>query len=176
MRGPFDAMRRWWKESNGNGNGGGASNAYGTPATSNYQAGFPAGPWVPLGMTQAQFYAWVGAPLAVLPGTPNGVYYLDNDGTHQNATGSFDLVTGQGFLYCDGDLKLHANWKGMIYVEGDLQLNSTSWIIGAVYSKGTNKIQFNGGATILYSYDAISQGLGNNVSWRKPSMLTWREL
>ena len=25
-------------------------------------------------------------------------------------------------------------------------------------------------------YDAISQGLGNNVSWRKPSMLTWREL
>ncbi len=162
--------------STGNGNGGGASNAYGSPATSNYQSPFYAGPWEAVGMSQAQFWAWVGAPLATLPGTPNGVYYLDNDATHQNSSGNFDLVTGQGFLYCDGDLKLHANWRGMIYVEGDLKLNSTSWILGAVICKGVNKIQFNGGATILYSYDAITQNMGNNVSWRKPSLISWREI
>ena len=71
-------------------------------------------------MTQAQFYASVGAPLAVLPGTPNGVYYLDNDGVKQNASGAWTLNGGSGFLYCDGDLSLQQDWHGLIYIEGDM--------------------------------------------------------
>src|SRR5881394_110442 len=35
MRGPFDAMRRWWKESNGNGNGTGSATGNGHAAGGN---------------------------------------------------------------------------------------------------------------------------------------------
>jgi Tfp pilus assembly protein PilX len=154
----------------------GAANAYGSPAISNNQAPFYAGPWEALGMTAAQFWAWVGSPIAAMPGTPNGVYYLDNDATKQNKSGDWNMNDGQGFLYADGDITLHANWRGLIYCEGDLKLNGPAWVLGGVVSRGNgHKIQFNGGATILYSYDAIARNLGNRVTWRKPSLLSWKE-
>ncbi len=154
----------------------GAANAFGAPALLSNASPFPAGPWDALGMTPAQFWAWVGPPIATMPVAPDGVYYLDNDATKQNASGSWQMVDGQGFLYCDGDLTLHDNWRGLVYIEGDMKLNGNAWILGAVIAKGKNKIQFNGGATILYSYDAIAQNMGNNVSWRKPSLISWKEL
>ena len=159
--------------STANGNGGGAANANGTPPTSNYNPTFYAGPWEALGMTQSEFYAWVGPRIGSLPGTPNGIYYLDHDATNQNASGEFDLVTGQGFIYCDGDLNLHANWRGLIYVEGDLKLNSASWMLGAVICKGKGEVKFNGGATILYSADALQQYVG---AGGKVAMLSWHEM
>ncbi len=59
-------------------------------------------------------------------------------------------------------------------VEGDLKLNGTAWILGGVIVKGRSEVRHNGGATILYSSDAISQALarygGQFVT------LSWREL
>jgi Tfp pilus assembly protein PilX len=152
----------------------GAANAFGTPPVSNYNSPFYAGPWEPLGMTQAQFWSWVGSPLATLPGSPNGTYYLDNDATKQNASGAWSLTSGSGFLYVDGDLTLQDNWRGLIYIEGDMKLNGNAWILGAVICKGINKVDFLGGATILYSYEAVVQTL-QNVHWRKPAVLSWKE-
>ncbi len=153
----------------------GAANAFGTPALANFSAPFYTGPWDLFGMTPAQFYDWVGPPIAGMPANPSGVYYLDNDGTKQNASGSWNLVNGEGFLYCDGDLTLHQNWRGLIYVEGDLKLNGPAWILGAVICKGVTSITFNGGATILYSYDAIKLAVNRRYTYRKPTYLSWRE-
>ena len=152
----------------------GAANAFGAPAISNYNSPFYAGPWEPLGMTQAQFWSWVGSPFATLPGSPNGTYYLDNDATKQNGSGAWSLTAGSGFIYADGDLTLQDNWRGLIYIEGDMKLNGNAWVLGAVICKGINNVDFNGGATILYSYDAIVQSL-KNVNWRKPAVLSWKE-
>ena len=154
----------------------GAANAFGGPALANFQAPFYAGPWEVLGMTAAQFWAYVGSPIATMPGTPNGVYYLDNDLTKQNQSGDWNMNDGQGFLYADGDLTLHDNWRGLVYCEGDLKLSGPAWVLGGVISRGHgHKIQFNGGATILYSYEAIARNLGNRITWNKPYLLSWKE-
>ena len=75
----------------------------------------------------------------------------------------------------DGDLTMNAGftWRGLIYVEGDVKLNGSSWILGALVVKGKTKTQFNGGATILYSEDAIAQYITRNGSY---ATLSWREI
>src|SRR5262249_13813499 len=86
---------------------GGSSNQNGTPVNnSQNQAGFYAGPWEALGMGQADFYSWVGAPVTTEPASPKGIYYLDNNTVSQDASGSFKYNggSGDGLLYVDGDL------------------------------------------------------------------------
>ena len=157
-------------------NTGGAANRDGTPPEQGGQPGFYAGPWETLGLTQANFYSWIGAAQANVPANLDQNIYLDNDGTPQNASGNYKIGTaGSGLLYVDGDLTMNAGftWRGLIYVEGDVKLNGSSWILGALVVKGKTKTQFNGGATILYSEDAIAQYITRNGSY---ATLSWREI
>src|SRR5262245_6146193 len=52
------------------------------------QTGFYSGPWDALSMTQTDFWTWVGTSQAP-PAVPNGIYYLDNNGTKQDASGDW---------------------------------------------------------------------------------------
>jgi Tfp pilus assembly protein PilX len=156
----------------------GGAKDYGTPAENGGQAGFYGGPWEPLGMSQSGFYSWVGQPLKTEPADLDGIYYLDNNTVGQDQSGSFTFhgVTGSGFLYVDGDLTLNSTftYRGLIYVEGNLKLNGSAWILGALIVRGKSKMQNTGGATILYSDDAVRQNIikyGNRFV-----TLSWREL
>jgi Tfp pilus assembly protein PilX len=162
--------------SGGNVNSGGASSRDGNPAELNNQVGFYTGPWDALGLSQAQFFALTGPAQGAVPGNLNANTYLDNDGTTQNISGDFHVTgTGSGLLYVDGDLTMNAGftWRGLIYVEGDVKLNGNAWILGSAIVKGKTETKFNGGATILYSYDAISQYISKyggsiaNLAWRE---------
>ncbi len=143
--------------STGAANLGGASNSNGSPAFSNNNPTFFSGPWDALGMSQAEFYNWVGNPVATPPLNMNGIIYLDNNSIKQDASGSWSLNSGTGLVYADGDLTLNNNftWRGLIYCEGDLKLNGSAWILGSVVVKGKSQVTYNGGATILSSMDAI---------------------
>jgi len=157
-------------------NSGGASSRDGTPPELTGQPGFYAGPWQTLGLTQAAFYSWIGASQGSMPANLNQNLYLDNDGTPQNASGNFTLQgSGSGMLYVDGDLTINAgaSYRGLIYVEGDVKLNGHAWILGALVVKGKTQTKFNGGATILYSEDAIAQNITRNGSY---ATLSWREI
>jgi len=141
------------------------------------QTGFYSGPWDAVGLTQSDFWTWVG-PVQGQPAVPNGIYYLDNNNVKQDKSGdwSFNGGDGDGFLYCDGNLTLNGNftYKGMIYCEGDLNINGNCWILGGIVVNGTTAVKIaNGSAIILYSSDAIQQTMskyGGNMR-----MLTWRE-
>lgn len=158
-------------------NQGGTGQPFGSPAMSQNNGTFYAGPWEALGMTQAEFWSWVGPPVAALPASQSGIIYLDNNATHQDRTGSwnYNAASGEGFLYVDGSLHLNAGftWRGLIYIEGDLDLNGQAWILGSIIVRGNGQTKFNGGATILYSYDAIQTsvtkygGKFTNLSWRE---------
>lgn len=157
-------------------NSGGASSRDGNPPELTNQVGFYTGPWDALGLSQAQFWTLVGPAQSTVPGNLNGNMYLDNDATVQNQSADFHMTgTGSGLLYIDGDLTMNAGftWRGLVYVEGDVKLNGHSWILGGLIVKGKTQVKFNGGATILYSYDAISQyiskygGSISNLAWRE---------
>lgn len=160
---------------------GGSADQGGTPLenSDNHGGGFYAGPWDALGLTQAEFFSWIGPPLSVPPVTPNGIYYLDNNATHQDQSGTFAYngANGEGFLYVDGDLTINGNFtfRGLIYIEGDLKINGNSWILGGLIVKGKGRVQLaNGGCVVLYSRDAVQQ----NVSkyGQQFTTLAWREL
>jgi len=175
----------WWEVgtdnttgvwSSGNINNGGAANAEGTPPNLENAGAFYAGPWEVLGMTQAQFWTWIGPPLAAPPGNLNQNMYLDNNGTTQDQSASFTMQTaGSGLLYIDGDLTMDAGftWRGLIYVEGDVKCNGQSWILGGLVVRGKTETKFNGGATILFSRDAILQNVGKGGSM---NVIAWREV
>ncbi len=157
-------------------NSGGASSRDGVPPEQSGQPGFFAGPWQALGLTQANFYSWIGASQSSLPASLDQNIYLDNDATPQNASGSWTLHgSGSGMLYVDGDLTINSgsSWRGLIYVEGDVKLNGHAWILGALVVKGKTQTKFNGGATILYSQDAIAQNITRSGSY---ATLSWREI
>ncbi len=157
--------------------GGGASAVSGSPvATSQNQTGFYAGPWEAFGMSQSDWWSWVGAPHSSLT-SYNGIFYIDNNTTTQDASATYALhsVDGEGLLYVDGSLRCNAgfHWKGLIYVEGDFDINGQAWILGGVIVKGQTLIRANGGMTILYSSDTIAQKLAKyggqfvTLSWRE---------
>ena len=158
-------------------NGGGFQDGSPVPSLSN-QVGFYAGPWDVVGMGQAQFYSWAGAPRASVPAPLKGIIYLDNDGVGQNRSGSWSVsgTSGEGMLYADGDLNMTGAFvfKGLIYVEGSLSFSSQSWILGAVIERGRGAgLKVSGGATLLYSSEAIQLALGKyggqfgTLSWRE---------
>ena len=157
--------------------GGGASGASGSP--SGYvenQTGFYAGPWDAFGMSANDYWSWIGAP-TTNPASYNGIIYYDNNSTTQDRSASLALhsTTGEGMLYVDGDLSCNAGfvYRGLIYVEGDFVINGHAWILGGVIVKGNTVIKANGNMTILYSSDAIAQGLSKyggqfvTLNWRE---------
>jgi len=157
--------------------GSGASAASGSPlAYVGGQTGFYAGPWEPFSMTQAEFFSFVGAPVGAQTDW-NGIFNYDNNATTQDHSATLNLhsVNGEGFLYVDGDLHVNAgfHYKGLIYCEGDLDVNGQAWILGGLICKGETSIKANGGMTILYSNDAITQALAKyggqfvTLSWRE---------
>ena len=157
--------------------GGGASGTTGWPINNlANQTGFYAGPWEMLGMPQSDFASFIGAPVTN-PASLNGLVYIDGDQImgNQSTGASFHSATGEGMLYVDGDLTLNAGFQytGLIYVEGDLKLNGQAWILGGMVVRGITTIKMNGGATILYSSEAISQKLSQyagqftTISWRE---------
>ena len=141
--------------------------------------GFYSGPWDALGLTEAEFFSWVGTPLAVPPATPVGIYYLDNNFVHQDQSGVFAYngSNGEGFLYIDGDMTLNGNFtfRGMIYIEGDLKVNGNVWILGALVVKGKSRIKIaNGSCVVLYSRDAVQQNIAKYGG--QFTTLSWSEL
>ena len=155
----------------------GASASYGSPADQAYQTGpysgpkgFYAGPWDVFGLTQAQFFSWVGPPVSSPPDPANGLYYVNQDVAYHGGSGS-------GLLYIEGDLTVNAgfNYTGIIYVKGDVKINGHAWILGALIVEGTVDITLaNGTAAVLYSSDAISQALSTaDGSFQR---LSWREV
>ncbi len=158
--------------------GGSSTQDGAAPVNATKQAGFFDGPWDMLGMTQQDFYSWVGSPVNSEPANPSGVFYLDNNSTTQDATGNYAYHggDGSGMLYVDGDLTINGNfnYRGLIYIEGDLKINGTCWILGAIVVKGHTKIKIaNGTCTILYSKDAIEQNISKwggqfvTLSWHE---------
>jgi Tfp pilus assembly protein PilX len=164
--------------STGNITGGGASGTTGSPINNSAnQTGFYAGPWEVIGLTQSEFVQFIGPPVASQSNI-NGLVYIDNDVImgNQSTSTSYHNATGEGMLYVDGDLTLNAGfvYTGLIYVEGDLKLNGQAWILGGVVVRGsTSSIKMNGGATILYSKDAIDQQLSKYGG--QFTTLSWRE-
>jgi Tfp pilus assembly protein PilX len=158
-------------------NGGGAFQNGWPTANASSQVGFYQGPWDAFAISQVDFYSWIGAPKATEPTDLNAITYLDNDGITQNQSGSwaFHGITGEGMLYVDGDLTLNSTfvYKGLVYIEGDLKLNGQAWILGALVVRGRTDVKMNGGATVLYSKDAISLALAKyggqfvTLSWRE---------
>src|SRR5262249_48366819 len=137
----------------------GSSNQIGVPSgRAEMQTGFYSGPWDALGLSQAEFYAWIGAPKVSAPNPPRGLVYLDNDGTAQNHSGRYSYTggNGDGLLYVDGDMHINGNFtfKGLIYVEGNLDINGTCWGMGGIVVRGKSRIGIaNGTFTCLYSSD-----------------------
>jgi len=158
---------------------GGAAQQNGWPdPTQPGQTDFYAGPWELLGMTQAEYFSWVGAPLPAEPASPKGVFYMDNNAVTQDQSGDFAFHggNGEGLVYADGDLSINGNFtfRGLIYLEGDLKINGTVWILGALVAKGKSRIKLaNGTCAILYSKDAIAQNIAKyggqfvTLSWRE---------
>jgi len=158
----------------------GSSKTYGSPDTLGNQgkSNFYTGPWDCLGMSQADWWSLVGQPKNPAGFSDwNGINYLDNNSIVQD--GSADVgpsgVDAEGLLYIDGDLHLNSNfsYKGLIYVEGDITVNGNAWILGAIVCSGKTKIKLNGGMTVLYSGDAITQQLQKYGS--QFVTLSWRE-
>jgi Tfp pilus assembly protein PilX len=150
----------------------------GSPTTAPSQPSFYAGPWEAVGMTQAQFFAWIGPKKTTAPVVPLGLVYLDNNSTPGDQSGSFSFSggDGEGMLYVDGDLTLNGNfhYRGMIYVEGNLFINSWSWILGSVIVRGKSAMSWHSNGTILYSSDAVVQKLSKYSG--QYTTLSWREL
>jgi hypothetical protein len=160
----------------------GSSQINGSPlGRSDGNVGFFNGPWDALGMSQAEFLSWIGAPSSVEPQPPVGIVYLDNDGVSQNQSGSYHYNggDGEGLLYVDGDLQVNGNftYKGLIYVEGNLSINGTCWVLGGIVVRGKTRIDIaNGNCTVLYSSEAIEQNISKyggqfvTLAWREVSL------
>ena len=158
-------------------NGGGAFQQGLPTANISGQVGFYTGPWDMLGIPQVDFYAWVGVPKTAEPANINAITYLDNDGVAQNQSGgwAFHGADGEGMLYVDGNLTLNSTftYRGLVYIEGDLLLNGQAWILGGLVVRGRTDVKMNGGATVLYSSEAIMIALAKYGS--QFVTLSWRE-
>lgn len=159
-------------------NGGAAYQTGQVPVWSQHQTGFYSGPWDAFNMSQADFLSWIGTPVNGVPGSLNGIYYLDGNSVVGDQSSDYGIHggTGEGLLYVDGDLTINAQfyYRGIIYVEGDLRMNGQAWVLGGIIVRGRSEVRQNGGATILYSSEAITRALakygGQFVT------LSWREL
>jgi competence protein ComGC len=156
-----------WTTSTSNPGGGGSQTFSPViPPNQTNQVGFYPGPWDALGMTQAEFFNWIGP--AKSSWLPNGIgYYAGDLGIHGGS--------GEGFTYVGGDLTINSgfNYKGLLYVEGNLLMNGQAWVLGGIIVKGTTSVKQNGGSTLLFSADAITQALSRYGS--QFATLSWIE-
>ena len=158
-------------------NGGAAYQSGSPPVWAQAQTGFYSGPWDTFNMPQADFLSWIGSPVNGAPSSLNGIYYIDNNATVGDQSTSLGIHggDGEGMLYVDGDLTINAQfyYRGLIYVEGDLSMNGQAWVLGGIIVKGRSQVRQNGGATILYSSEAIARALAKfggqfvTLSWRE---------
>jgi Tfp pilus assembly protein PilX len=173
--GPNDLPGSWTTDTTW---GGGSPTQDGYPqANVSHQTGFYSGPWDALGLSQADFYAWVGVHQTSVPANLNAITYLDNDGVAQNGSGAWGIQgqAGEGLLYLDGDLTINSwfTYKGLVYVEGDVTFNGQAWILGGLIIRGRADVKLTGGCTILYSHEAILLALAKyggqfvTLSWRE---------
>jgi Tfp pilus assembly protein PilX len=157
--------------------GGTGGMASGVPATSASQPGFYAGPWEPLGMTQAEFWAFIGARKSTMPASINGLNYIDDDATTQNQSGAFTIsgLSGTGMLYVDGDLAVNGNvnFKGLVYVEGNLNVSGHFWCLGGLVVRGQTSHDWHANSAVLYSSDMLTQALSQGADF---VTLSWREV
>jgi Tfp pilus assembly protein PilX len=142
------------------------------------QSGFYGGPWDALGLSQPEFWAWIGYPTSSPPSPPQGIVHLDSNSIPQDQSGdySYNGGNGEGLLYVDGDLHINGNfnYRGLIYIEGDLKLNGNAWILGGLIVRGTTTVNVaNGSAVVLYSADAIQQNISKHGG--RLRTLAWRE-
>jgi hypothetical protein len=158
----------------------GGGSYLGTPPMEANQTGFPAGPWELFGMTQSEFYTWVGPAKSSIPASPmTGPIYLDNNATKQDKSGTYSFiggVGGSGFVYVDGSLKLLSGawWTGLIYTEGNVELAAGSFTKGGVVCNGTTLARTSGSGTLVYSEAALKLIVGGTSS--SFMTLSWREL
>jgi len=124
-----------------------------------------------LGISQGDFNQMLAnADHTSLVNPLDGVTRLDG-----NATLNSNVV-GSGLVYCAGDLTINGTfcYKGLVFVEGDVKVNGTCWVLGSIVVRGVSDFNSNAGnAGILYSSEAISQGLGQFMPM---ILLSWREL
>lgn len=129
-------------------------------------------------MTQTNWWTFIGARTSSIPGTLNGLIHVDNDGTHQNQSGSWTINSGsgQGILYLDGGLQINGDfvWRGLIYAEKQIQVQGRLWVLGAIVSREGIQIQSStAGSAILFSEAMISQAISTSssefvrVGWRE---------
>jgi Tfp pilus assembly protein PilX len=154
----------------------GNPDVYGSPDVAQNQVGpysgpngFYAGPWDVFGMSQAQFFSWIGSPVAQ-PNPPLGLVYIDGNAAYHGGDGT-------GILYVDGDLTVNGNftYRGLIYVTGDLQINGGAWVLGGIIVEGKTTIKLaNGTADVYYSSDMISEAASEASG--NFTRLSWREL
>lgn len=159
-------------------NAGGAFQGFGTPNILQNQTDFYEGPWSTFNMGQAEFWEFVGKPVPFAGKADwNGVFNVDNNGVTQDRSETVHLhdVSGEGFLYVDGDLELDASfhYRGLIYVEGNLKMNGSAWVLGAVIVKGGSQVSTSGNMTILFSKDTVEQMMSKYAG--QFVTLSWRE-
>ncbi len=154
---------------------GGSANPQGSPDTASYRTGpytgpngFYSGPWDVFGMTQSDFFSWIGPPVSP-PNPPLGLVFINGDVSYQGGDGT-------GLLYVKGDMTVNGNftYRGLIYVEGDLKINGTTWILGGMIVQGSTEIKIaNGTCDVLYSSEMIEQAISSaggqfvRLSWRE---------
>src|SRR6185436_5343112 len=123
------------------------------------QTGFYSGPWDAIGVTQDEFSSMTGTAYTAVPASLKGLVYIDNDGIPQNQSGSWGITStsGEGLLYVDGDLNLTGpfTYKGLVYIEGNLASSGHIWVLGAIVARGRSGVKLTGGASLLYSEEAI---------------------
>ena len=104
----------------------------------------------------------------------DGIVVVNHDAT---AGETFNGNVGTGLIYVNGDMDISGNfeWRGLIYVEGNCTVTGTVWILGAIVVRGTTATDAfaAGNSTVLYSRDAISMFVGNQLEYQT---LAWNEL
>jgi hypothetical protein len=160
---------------------------YGEPAAIQPMQTIPfyAGPWEVLGMSDSDFWTWLGPRITGLPNPPTGKIHLDNDTVHQNRSGSWNYSTngvyGTGFFYVDGSLRVSGSlhYKGLIYTENYVNLTNDSWVLGAVVARGGFGTILDGitnTTRVLYSSEAIAQYVGIDFNGASFITVSWREV
>lgn len=162
----------------------GSSVLTGSPAEQEKMPQAYAGPWEVLGMTQNEFYTWIGDPnWDKKQGNPRGITYLDlPGGKPQDAKGKFEMkggFNGDGLLYVNGSLNIKGDFsfRGLIYCEGELKVEGAAWVLGSVVAKKVTLKQKKSATTpltVLKSNEAVAFNINKYGGFF--STLAWREL
>ncbi len=109
--------------------------------------------WEILGMSQAECN---NLPWGSDVNPVRGFVKIENTGSELHLPNRDDHM---GVLWVTGDMRMTGNtkFKGLIYVEGDFTNAGTSWVLGAVCTKGRTQTTLNGTINVLYSSGMLEQ-------------------